>query len=45
MISLLCRTPSPIRQHLASVLPGLADQSIQELAAITPTACAAKIAK
>ena len=35
----------PIRQYLANVLPGLADRSIQELAALTPTAYAAKIAK
>ena len=35
----------PIRQYLANVLPGLADRSIQELAALTPTAYAAKIAR
>jgi transposase len=35
----------PIRQYLANVLPSLADPSIQELAALTPTAYAAKIAK
>ena len=35
----------PIRQYLATVLPGLADRSIHELAGITPTAFAAQIAK
>jgi transposase len=35
----------PIRQYLADVLPGLADRSIQDLAELTPTAYAAKIAK
>ena len=34
-----------IRQYLANVLAGLADRSINELAALTPTAYAAKIAK
>ena len=34
-----------IRQYLANVLAGLADRSINELAALTPTACAAKIAE
>jgi transposase len=35
----------PIRRYLADVLPGLADRSIQDLAGLTPTAYAAKIAK
>jgi transposase len=35
----------PIRQYLADVLPGLADRSIHELAALTPAAYAAKITK
>ena len=34
-----------IRRYLADVLPGMADRSIQELAGITPTAYAAKLAK
>jgi hypothetical protein len=34
-----------IRRYLADVLPGMADRSIQELAAITPTAYAANLAK
>jgi transposase len=34
-----------IRQYLADVLPGMADRSIQQLAGITPTAYAAKLAK
>ena len=34
-----------IRQYLADLLPGLADRSIHELAGLTPTAYAAKIAK
>ncbi len=35
----------PIRQSLADVLPGLADRSIQSLAALTPAAYAANSAK
>jgi len=35
---------APIRKYLADVLPGLADRSIQELAGLTPTAYAAKLA-
>jgi transposase len=35
----------PIRKYLADVLPGLAARSIQQLAAITPPAYAANIAK
>jgi transposase len=35
----------PIRQYLADILPGLADRSIQSLAALTPAAYAAKLAK
>lgn len=35
----------PIRRYLADILPGMADRSIQELAGITPTAYAAKLAK
>jgi hypothetical protein len=35
----------PIRQYLADVPPGLADRSIQKLAALTPAAYAAKMAK
>jgi transposase len=35
----------PIRQYLADSLPGLADRSIHELPALTPTAYAARIAK
>ena len=35
----------PIRKYLADVLPGLADRSIQSLAELAPTACAAKAAK
>ena len=35
----------PIRQYLADLLPGLADRSIQELAGLTPTAYATKMAK
>jgi transposase len=35
----------PIRQYLADVLPGLADRSIHDLAGLTPTAYAAKMAK
>lgn len=35
----------PIRKYLAHVLPGLADRSIQQLAALTPAAYAANIAK
>jgi transposase len=34
-----------IRRYLADILPGMADRSIQELAGITPTAYAAKLAK
>ena len=34
-----------IRQYLANVLAGLADRSINELAALTPTAYAARSAK
>jgi hypothetical protein len=34
-----------IRHYLADVLPGLADRSIKELAALTPTAYAAQSAK
>ena len=36
------RLKIPVRQYLASVLPGLADLSIQRLAELTPTAWAAK---
>ena len=32
----------PIRSYLGSVLPGLANRSIQNLAELTPGACAAK---
>jgi hypothetical protein len=35
----------PIRQYLADVLPGLADRSIQSLDELTPSACAARMAK
>ncbi len=35
----------PIRRYLGHVLPGLADRSIQELASLTPAACAANMAK
>ncbi len=35
----------PIRQYLADVLPGLADRSIQRLAALTPTAYATHLTK
>jgi transposase len=35
----------PIRQYLASVLPGLADRSIHELAALTPNSYVAIVAK
>jgi len=35
----------PIRQYLATTLPGLADRSIHELASLTPTAYAAQMAK
>ena len=35
----------PIRKYLAEVLPGLADRSIQQLAALSPTAYAARLAK
>ena len=35
----------PIRQYLADILPGLADRSIQSLAALTPAAYAATLAK
>ena len=35
----------PIRQYLADALPGLTDRSIHELAELTPTAYAAKMAK
>src|ERR1035437_2251777 len=35
----------PIRQYLADMLPGLADRSIQSLAALTPAAYAARMAK
>jgi hypothetical protein len=35
----------PIRQYLASILPGLADRSIQSLAEVTPAAYAARMAK
>jgi len=35
----------PIRKYLGDVLPGLADRSIHSLAALTPAAYAAKIAK
>ena len=35
----------PIRKHLADVLPGLADRSIQTLAELSPVAYAAKHAK
>ena len=34
-----------IRRYLADILPGMADRSIQDLAGITPTAYAAKLAK
>ena len=33
----------PVREYLADILPGLADISIQHVAALTPTAWAAKI--
>jgi len=36
------RLKSPVREYLASVLPGLADLSIQRLAELTPAAWAAK---
>jgi hypothetical protein len=32
----------PIRDYLAAVLPGIADVSIQRLAALTPAAWAAR---
>ena len=35
----------PIRKYLAEVLPGLADRSIQQLAALSPTAYAARLEK
>ena len=35
----------PVRKYLADVLPGLADRSIQSLAALTPTAYVAKAAE
>src|SRR6266567_3109543 len=35
----------PIRKYMADVLPGLADRSIQQLAALTPAAHTANIAK
>ena len=34
----------PIRKYLGDVLPGLANRSIQSLAELTPTACAARLA-
>jgi hypothetical protein len=35
------RLKIPIREYLASVLPGLADTSVQRLAGLTPAAWAA----
>jgi hypothetical protein len=35
----------PIRKYLADVLPGLAERSIQQLATLTPAACAANMAR
>ncbi len=35
----------PIRKYMAEVLPGLAERSIQQLAALTPAAHTANIAK
>jgi hypothetical protein len=34
----------PIRKYLSGVLPGLANRSIQSLAELTPTSCAARLA-
>jgi hypothetical protein len=35
----------PFRKYLAGVLHGMANRSIQDLAELTPTACAAKAAR